>query len=120
MSAVPDHKRKIYAIRDLPTLPVIAQKVLTLADDDEASAEKLTTIISSDQSISAKVMAQANSAYYGYRAKVGTIRQAVIVIGTSMLKQLSLSVLVCGTVGRNGKNRREFWLHSFSTANASS
>ncbi len=36
MSAVLDYKRKIYAIRDLPTLPVIAQKVLSLADDDEA------------------------------------------------------------------------------------
>jgi putative nucleotidyltransferase with HDIG domain len=120
MSAVPDHKRKVYAIRDLPTLPVIAQKVLTLADDDEASAEKLTTIVSSDQSLSAKVLALANSAYYGYRGKVGTIRQAVIVIGTNMLKQLSLSVLVCGTVGRDGKDRTEFWRHSFATATASS
>src|SRR5262249_47259594 len=120
MSAMPDHKRKVYAIRDLPTLPVIAQKVLTLADDDEANAEKLTTIISSDQSISAKVLALANSAYYGYRGQVGTLRQDVDVIGTSMLKQLSLSVLVCGTVGRNGKNRTEFWLHSFATANAAS
>ena len=49
MSAVLDYKRKVYAIRDLPTLPVIAQKVLMLADDDEASAEKLTTMIASDQ-----------------------------------------------------------------------
>jgi putative nucleotidyltransferase with HDIG domain len=120
MSAVPDYKRKVYAIRDLPTLPVIAQKVLTLTDDDEASAEELTTIISSDQSLSGKVLALANSAYYGYRGKVGTIRQAVTVIGTNMLKQLSLSVLVCGTVGHDGKNRKEFWLHSFATATASS
>ena len=120
MSASLDHKRKVYAIRDLPTLPVIAQKVLTLADDDAASAERLTAIISSDQSLSAKVLALANSAYYGYRGKIGTIRQAVIVIGTNMLKQLSLSVLVCGTVGRDGKKRTEFWLHSFATATASS
>jgi hypothetical protein len=41
MSAVLDYKRKVYAIRDLPTLPVIAQKVLMPADDDEAGAEKL-------------------------------------------------------------------------------
>ena len=34
MSAVLDCKRKIYTIRDLPTLPVIAQKVMKLADDD--------------------------------------------------------------------------------------
>ena len=120
MSATVDHKRKVYAIRDLPTLPVIAQKVLMLADDDAASAERLTAIISSDQALSAKVLALANSAYYGYRGKIGTVREAVIVIGTNMLKQLSLSVLVCGTVGRDGKNRTEFWLHSLATATASS
>ncbi|HLH29631.1 MAG TPA: HDOD domain-containing protein [Terriglobia bacterium] len=120
MSAVLDFKRKVYAIRDLPTLPVIAQKVLLLADDDESSAEKLTAMISSDQSLSVKVLALANSAYYGYRAKIGTIRHAVIVIGTNMLKQLSLSVLVCGTMGKGGKDRTEFWRHSFGTATASS
>ena len=69
MSAALDHKRKVYSIRDLPTLPVIAQKVLMLADDDAASAERLTAIISSDQSLSAKVLALANSAYYGIAAK---------------------------------------------------
>jgi putative nucleotidyltransferase with HDIG domain len=116
MSAVLDYKRKVYAIRDLPTLPVIAQKVLTLADDDETGAEKLTAIISSDQSLSVKVLGLANSAYYGHRAKIGTIRHAVTVIGTNMLKQLSLSVLVCGTIGRGGKDRTEFWKHSFGTA----
>jgi putative nucleotidyltransferase with HDIG domain len=120
MSASPDYKRKVYAIRDLPTLPVIAQKVLMLADDDEASAEKLTTLISSDQALSVKVLSLANSAYYGHRAKIGTIRHAVIVIGTNMLKQLSLSVLVCGTIGRKGKDRTEFWKHSFATATAAS
>jgi putative nucleotidyltransferase with HDIG domain len=120
MSAVLDYKRKVYSIRDLPTLPVIAQKVLTLADDDETSAEKLTAMISSDQSLSVKVLGLANSAYYGYRAKIGTIRHAVIVIGTNMLKQLSLSVLVCGTIGKGGKDRAEFWKHSFGTASASS
>ena len=29
MSTVIDYKRKIYAARDLPTLPIIAQKILS-------------------------------------------------------------------------------------------
>ncbi len=118
VSAVIDYKRKVYEIRDLPTLPVIAQKVLKLADDD-ASAEKLAAIISSDQALSARVLRLANSAYYGYRARIGTIQHAMVLIGMNMLKQLSLSALVCGTVGRGGKNRVQFWKHSFATAKAS-
>src|SRR5215467_11037445 len=119
MSAVLDYKRKVYGIRDLPTLPIIAQKVLLLADDDEHSAEKLTGVISSDQALSAKVLALANSAYYGYRGKIGTIRHAVIVIGTNMLKQLSLTVLVSGTMRMGGKHHTDFWRHSFASATAS-
>jgi putative nucleotidyltransferase with HDIG domain len=119
MSAVLDYKRKIYAIRDLPTLPVIARKVMTLADDDMAGPEKLAAIISNDQALSARVLSLANSAYYGHRAKISTIKHAMVVIGMNMLKQLSLSVLVCGTIGRGGKDRTEFWKHSFGTATAS-
>ena len=118
MSAVLHYKRKIYTIRDLPTLPVVAQKVMKLADDD-AGAEKLAAIISSDPALSARVLSLANSAYYGHRAKIATIRQAMVVIGMNMLKQLSLSVLVCGTIGRGGKDRAQLWKHSFATATAS-
>src|SRR2546426_7350341 len=118
MSVVFDYKRKVYAIRDLPTLPVIAQKVLKLADED-ASAEKLAVIVSSDQTLSARVLRLANSAYYGHRATIGTIQHAMVVIGMNMLKQLSLTVLVCGTVGRGGKDRVQFSKHSFATGKAS-
>ncbi len=110
MSAVLDYKRRIYAIRDLPTLPVIARKVMTLADDDTAGP---------DQALSARVLSLANSAYYGHRAKISTIKHAMVLIGMNMLKQLSLSVLVCGTIGRGGKDRAQFWKHSFATATAS-
>jgi putative nucleotidyltransferase with HDIG domain len=115
-----DYKRRVYAIRDLPTLPVIAQKVLTLADDDEDCVEKLTKLIASDQSLAVKILAFANSAYFGHRSKIGTVRHAVGVIGTATLKQFSLSVLVCDMMGRGGKDRTEFWKHSFATATAAS
>jgi putative nucleotidyltransferase with HDIG domain len=119
MSAILDYKRKIYAIRDLPTLPVIAQKVLRLVDDETTGMQKLAGIISSDQALSARVLSLANSAYYGHRAKISTIQRAMIVIGMNMVKQVSLSVLVCGTIGRGGKDRTQFWKHSFGTATAS-
>ena len=44
-------KRKIYATHDFPTLPIIAQKILMLRNDDEDLAEKLGSIISNDQSL---------------------------------------------------------------------
>jgi putative nucleotidyltransferase with HDIG domain len=113
-----DFKRKIYAVRDLPTLPIIAQKILTLRNDDENLAEKLGSIISSDQSLSVKVLTLANSAYYGHRAQIGTIKKAVVVIGTAMLRQFSLGVLVSKGFGRGTQERETFWRHSLMAANA--
>ena len=115
-----DYKRRVYAIRDLPTLPAIAQKLLTIADDDEDCVEKLTKLISSDQSLAVRILAFANSAYFGHRSQIGTVRHAVNVIGTAMLKQFSLSVLVCNMMGRGGNDRTEFWMHSFATGTAAS
>src|SRR5260370_32552687 len=62
MSAVLDYKRRIYAIRHLPTLPVIARKVITLADDDTAGPEKIPAIISQDQAQSARGLRFVNFA----------------------------------------------------------
>jgi putative nucleotidyltransferase with HDIG domain len=115
-----DFKRKIYETRDLPTLPIIAQKILMLRNDDEDLAEKLGSIISNDQSLSVKVLTLANSAYYGHRAQIGTIKKAVVVIGTSMLRQFSLGILVSKGLGRDIRERENFWRHSLLAANAAS
>jgi putative nucleotidyltransferase with HDIG domain len=120
MNTVIDYKRKIYATRDLPTLPIIAQKILLLADDDECGADKLAKIITSDQSLSVKVLSLANSAYYGHRAQISTVKQALIVIGVDMLKQIALSVLVFKALDRGQKGRTDFWRHSLLAAHASS
>jgi len=118
MTVSTDYKRKIFAIRDLPTLPIIAQKIMTMRDDDETLAEKLATIIASDQSLSVKVLTLANSAYYGHRAQIGTIKQAVVLIGTAMLRQFSLGILVSKGLGGGSREREVFWRHSLMTANA--
>jgi putative nucleotidyltransferase with HDIG domain len=118
ISPVLDYKKKIYDIRDLPTLPVIAKKIMSLADDESLSAEKLAAIISSDQALSTRVLSLANPAYYGHPATISTVQRAMTVVGMKMVKQVSLSVLVCGTIGRGGKGRTQFWKHSFGTAMA--
>lgn len=118
MTTAQSHRRTIYGARDLPTLPIIAQKILCLADDDDTSAKKLADIISSDPALAVKVLSLANSAYYGHRNRVGTIRQAVVVIGSSMLRQLSLSVLVFKALDITGSGRQRIWHHSLMAAHA--
>jgi putative nucleotidyltransferase with HDIG domain len=117
MSAVIDYRRKIFETRDLPTLPMVAQRILTLTDDEETGTEQLAKIIATDQSLTVRILTLANSAYYGHRRQISTLWQAIVVIGWTMLKQVSLSVLICKAMGPGG-NRSVFWRHSLMAANA--
>ena len=120
MTVAVDYKRQIYAVRDLPTLPVIAQRILGLVDDEKTGTDQLARIIASDQTLAVKVLSMGNSAYYGRRAQIGTVKQAIVLIGGNMLKQIALSVLVFKALDRGSKGRKEFWRHSLLAANAAS
>src|SRR5689334_15285436 len=111
MSAAIDYRRKIFETRDLPTLPIVAQRILTLTDDEDTGTEQLAKIISTDQALTARILSLANSAYYGHRRQISTLWQSIVVIGWIMLKQVSLSVLISKAFGR-GPNRTAFWRHS--------
>lgn len=113
-------KRQVYAIQNLPTLPVIAQRILSVADDEDSGSRRLTEIIRSDPSMTARVLGLANSAYYGNRGQVATLNHAVVLIGTQMLKQLALSSIIMRSVGMPPSlgDARSFWKHSLATAMA--
>jgi HD-like signal output (HDOD) protein len=118
MTRVQEYVRKICSIRDLPTLPVAAQRLLASASNDDAAAGELCEIIGSDPALSVKILRVANSAYYGYRSRIGTIEEAVLLIGTQVLKQLSLGVMVFDAFGGVRQKRMEFWQHSLFVASA--
>ena len=120
MPTATDLKRRIYSLRDLPTLPVVARKIMSAVGEDN-SHRSLADIVSRDQALAAKVLGLANSAYYGHRATVRTLSHAIAIIGTVMLKQLSLSVFVIQAWGsRSNPERTRFWKHSIAAAHAAS
>ena len=121
MSTPVDLKRQIYSLRDLPTLPVVARKILLAADDEDNNYRSLAAMVARDQALTAKVLGLANSAYYGHRALVRTLNHAIAIVGTSMLKQLSLGVFVIQSWGTKGNpERTRFWQHSIAVAHAAS
>ena len=122
MPTAVDLKRQIYSLRNLPTLPVVARKILMAADDEGNNYRSLAAMVARDQALTTKVLGLANSAYYGHRALVRTLNHAIAIIGTSMLKQLSLGVFVIQSWGSKGSNpeRTRFWQHSIAAAHAAS
>jgi len=109
-------------IKNLPTLPAIVGRILEVADEAGSSARELADIISHDQSVSAKVLNLANSAFYGFSRRIATIPQAVVVLGFETVKSLALGVSVFQSlslkVGRVTFDREQFWMHSIGCAAA--
>jgi putative nucleotidyltransferase with HDIG domain len=103
-------------IIDLPTLPDIAHKVVSLVQDEKTSVKDLSKLISYDQAISFRLLKVANSAYYGFLSEVSNIHHAITVLGFDEVKRLSVGIAVFnflkGTNNVTSSMLDEFWKHS--------
>lgn len=112
-------KAIINGIQDLPTLPLVAQKLQDVMDDPLSSAEDAARVIEGDQSLAAKVLSLVNSAYYGLPREITKISQAVPLLGFRATSQLALSISVINLFNEKEEGRfdREgLWLHSIGCA----
>ena len=71
----------------LPTMPDIVQKIQKVFADDNYDVAKITGLIQSDPSISAKLLKTANSALYRGSAPIETLQQAVVRMGIDVIRK---------------------------------
>lgn len=103
----------------LPTLPTVASKLISVTSKPETSISEIVQLLSKDISLSAKVLRIANSAFYGFSSKIGTVHQAVTNMGKNAIRSLVLSVsfLEIKANEKQGCFRYEkFWQKSLSAA----
>lgn len=97
---------------DLPTMPMIYNRIKKMIHDDE-DVEKIGNVIESDQASSAKILRIANSAFYG--AKTGAISQAIMFLGLMNVKSIVLSNALFRLDGSNSELIKVLWNHSTLT-----
>jgi HD-like signal output (HDOD) protein len=76
----------------LPTLPEVALKVRTAADDPEINLNQMSDIIAQDPALSLGMLKVANSAILGRSVKVETVPQAVTRIGLRQIKSIATAM----------------------------
>jgi len=116
---VVDRRKIIKQIKMLPTIPFVFHRIIECTEDPNSSASDLKETILNDQSIAAKVLSLANSAYYGYPKKVTDITQAIVILGFDTVVDVAISVSILKIF--SGKvteefNKDQFWLHSLASA----
>lgn len=94
-------------IKNLPTIPVIAQKILGLLGDNQLSIDKIQAIIEKDPAISAKILSVANSAFFGFQVSSDFLRNAIMRIGFNNVKNIALGISLM-TILDDGKRGKVF------------
>jgi putative nucleotidyltransferase with HDIG domain len=107
----------------LPTLPTIVSKMIELVDNPKTSAASLARLISADQSLTARILKIANSAYYGFSREISTVNMAIIVMGFNAVKDMGLSLSVFNLFQDSRSTGNfdvaRFWEHSIACGIAS-
>jgi putative nucleotidyltransferase with HDIG domain len=80
----------IERLQDLPSLPAVVMQVYQMADNPDVSAQQLAMVIGKDQGFTTRLLRLANSAYYGMMRRIGTIEEAVVVLGINTVRNLAL------------------------------
>jgi HD-like signal output (HDOD) protein len=113
-------RRIAQRVNNIPTLPIVMARVIELVDNPNTTAAQLAEFISRDQALTIKILKLANSAFYGFPQKIGTINLAIVVLGFESVKDLGLSAAVIETFqnGQYGDNfdLNKFWEHSVAVA----
>ena len=76
----------------LPSLSVIAIKLVELASDEDCSVTKLAGLIEKDPSLTVRLLKLANSVFFRGREPAATVNQAIVRIGFRQLRIMALSL----------------------------
>ena len=110
---------KILSSSELPTLPTVASQLISLTAREDATLADLGELVGRDISLSAKILKVSNSAFYSFPQQIGSIQQAVNILGMNAVRSLVLSFSFLRI--RGGKTAscfdfEKFWVKSLASA----
>lgn len=104
---------------ELPTLPTVASKLISLTAKEDATLADIGDLVSRDISLSAKILKVSNSAFYSFPQQIGSIQQAVSILGMNAVRSLVLSFSFLSIKAGKTPNRfdfEKFWEKSLASA----
>lgn len=106
-------------LKDLPPLPAVVQELMASLGEDTLSAEAIASKLSRDPGLSAKTLRMANSSFYGRSRQVGSVQEALTILGLRTVRTLVLAAGVRGNFAAPshvGFDIDHFWRHAIGAA----
>ena len=112
---------RLFESPQLPSLPTIALQIIALVQEDEVDIDKIAQTISLDPALSTKMLKTVNSSFYGMSKTIGSVHQAVVVLGLNSVKTLALGFSLVSNLTEAGGDYFDhmgFWRRSLYSATA--
>jgi putative nucleotidyltransferase with HDIG domain len=114
---MPTLKNKFACLADLPSMPVLLMEALQQINGQQ----HLTTLvdkIGQDPAMTVRILRVANSPFYGMSREIGSLREAVLLLGFNRIRDMLVSVCFAKMLPARHKdfNYRQFWHHSMAVA----
>lgn len=107
-------------IGNFPGMPGAASKLLALLNNTETPLAEIEAILRYEPGLTANVLRLVNSAYFGISKKIGSVRQAVLLMGWKRLTQLVLASCVSAILDKpvSGYDLApgDLWRHAVAVA----
>lgn len=111
--------QRILNSEELPTLPTVASKLITLTAREDTTLSEIADLVAKDISLSAKILKVSNSALYSFPQQIGSIQQAVSILGMNAVRSLVLSFSFLTMRGGKNASRfdfKKFWEKAMASA----
>jgi diguanylate cyclase (GGDEF)-like protein len=112
-------RARLESLSYLPTTVGVAMKLVALGKDPESDPEDYAKVISSDSSLSSKLLSLANSSWFGLSNRVTKPRVAINLMGLGTVRTLAISYCLTGLHNElrlNPEESRMFWSASLCKA----
>lgn len=112
-------ERLFSRISEVSSLPVVAVRIIEVANDSSTGAEDLHRAILFDAALAMRVMRTVNSSYYSLRNKVADLKLAIALLGFKEIRNLAFTAYVAQlfkkAAGHGTYSREGLWNHLIGT-----
>lgn len=104
-------------VKQLPQMPQVIQDVMGAFQSDTVNVDAIAKKLAEDPGVTAKILRLANSSHYSGARSVGSVNEAVVIMGFNALRTLVLASGVTTAFKYPASfDARAFWTSSFTVA----
>lgn len=122
VNLMPSIAEILQKVHTIPPLPAAVERLCQMAQDPEVDARDVAQVIATNEILTTRILRVTNSSFYGLSQRIGTVSQAIVILGLQGVKNLALGVTAFGfrtsSEVSTPLDRRELWRHGLAVASA--